>query len=170
MVGEDALPDFPTPVVISDKRGRASWTVSIPPSYDFPLKPQEYADICSATMDVSNHVNDLHRHAHIDHKAHYSYYRVDPNFMDVKEAEEVGMLPGAADMLSSSQSKLVGKDGSVLGESKDELVMGETCKKSMTYVMESSDAGLGTTLMSMWIAYGLSQKEGRAFFIDDSRW
>lgn len=170
MVGEDALPDFPTPVIISDQRGRAKWTVSIPPSYDFPLKPQEYADICMGTKDVSNHVNDLHHHAHLDHKAHYSYYRVDPNFMDVEEAEEVGLLPGTSLTLQHSQSQSVGKDGSVLGESKDELVVGEVCKKSMTYVMESNDAGLGTTLMSLWMAYGLSQKEGRAFFIDDSRW
>ncbi|KAJ8122386.1 hypothetical protein ONZ43_g1405 [Nemania bipapillata] len=33
-----------------------------------------------------------------------------------------------------------------------------------------SSAGLGPTLMMLWTAYGLAQKEKRAFFIDDSRW
>ncbi|KAL8713515.1 MAG: hypothetical protein Q9220_002377 [cf. Caloplaca sp. 1 TL-2023] len=46
----------------------------------------------------------------------------------------------------------------------------ETCEKSMTFVMESVDAGLGKTLLGLWMAYGLAQEEGRAFFIDDSNW
>jgi hypothetical protein len=40
----------------------------------------------------------------------------------------------------------------------------------MTFVLETSDAGLGKTLMQLWTAYGLAKKEGRDFFIDDSRW
>ena len=37
MVGDSELPDFPTPVVVADKRGRAKWTVYIPPDMKFPL-------------------------------------------------------------------------------------------------------------------------------------
>ncbi|EGS19186.1 uncharacterized protein CTHT_0058110 [Thermochaetoides thermophila DSM 1495] len=46
----------------------------------------------------------------------------------------------------------------------------QVCKKSLTFVLESDDAGLGKTLLMLWIAYGLARKEDRAFFIDDTRW
>ncbi|KAK5000794.1 hypothetical protein LTR66_000426 [Elasticomyces elasticus] len=36
--------------------------------------------------------------------------------------------------------------------------------------METSEAGFGNTLLMLWISYGLAKKEGRAFFIDDTRW
>jgi hypothetical protein len=172
MVGEDKLPDFPTPVVVSDKRGRAKWTVSIPPSYGFPLEPEIYEAICRQNMEASNHVADLHKHKHVTHQAHYDYYHVDPYFMDVAEAEKHGMLPSPSSRASSSTWDSMGNeiDGSIVGESKDGLVDKEICEKSTTFIMESSDAGLGQTLMLLWMAYGLAQKEERAFFIDDSRW
>jgi hypothetical protein len=69
--------------------------------------------------------------------------------MDVSEAEAHGMLPGS----KGKTSMLKGQDGSVIGENK-----------------ETADAGLGKTLMMLWSAYGLAEKEGRAFFVDDSRW
>lgn len=167
MVGDDKLPDFPTPVVISDKRGRAKWTVSIPPNYNFPLEPKEYVDICSQTLEVSNHVNDLHRHKHIDATGHPDYYYVDGNFMDVEEAEQVGMLPGSASQTGNRlwDSVINGKDGV-----NAELIDSPVCKKTLTFLLETKDAGLGPTLMELWMAYGLAKKEGRDFFIDDSRW
>jgi hypothetical protein len=172
MVGEDELPDFPTPVVVSDKRGRAKWTVSIPPSYEFPLEPKIYEEICRQNMEASNHVADLRRHKHLTHQAHYDYYHIDPYFMDVAEAEKHGMLPNPSSRASSStwDSMRNNIDGSIIGENKDGLIDKEICEKSMTFIMESSDAGLGQTLMLLWMAYGLAQKEERAFFIDDSRW
>lgn len=172
MVGEETLPDFPTPVVVSDKRGRAKWTVSIPPSYEFPLEPEIYKEICLQSMEASNHVMDLHKYKHVTHQAHYDYYHVDPYFMDVAEAEKHGMLPSPGSMVSSSSWDLVRneKDGSIIGENKDELVDKDICEKSMTFIMESSDAGLGQTMLLLWMAYGLAQKEERAFFVDDSRW
>jgi hypothetical protein len=166
MVGEDKLPDFPTPVVVSDKRGRAKWTVSIPHTYDFPLEPEIYEEICRQNMEASSHVADLRKHKHITHQAHYDYYYVDPYFMDVAEAEKHGMLPGAGSKASGAS----GKDGSIIGENKDGLADKEICEKSMIFVMESSDAGLGQTLLMLWLAYGLALKEERAFFVDDSRW
>lgn len=165
MVGGSELPDFPTPVVVMDKRGRAKWTISIPPNLQFPLQPSQYAEICKQNMEVANHVVDLHKHGHEGH-SHYDYYRVDPNFMDVAEAEALGLLPGAKGRTSMS----TGQDGNIIGENTDELVESEVCDKSMTFLMETADAGLGKTLMMLWTAYGLAEKEGRAFFVDDSRW
>lgn len=163
MVGDEELPDFPTPVVVTDKKGRAKWTVSIPPDSVFPLEPKVYADICMQNMEVSAHVADLHSHSHKVHAAHYGYYRVDPNFMDVAEAEAHGLLPGL-------KAKTSMKENGLVGETQDSLIESDVCEKSMTFLMETADAGLGKTLMMLWMAYGLAQKEGRDFFVDDSRW
>jgi hypothetical protein len=171
MVAGGQLPDFPTPVVVSDKRGRAKWTVSIPLTYDFPLEPEAYSEICRQTMEVANHVADLHNHRHVAHAAHYDYYHVDPYFMDVADAVKLGLLPGPTGRQESKSWKhRAGKDGSIVGEDKDEMAEKEICTKSMTFVLETSDAGLGPTLMMLWMTYGLAQKEERAFFVDDSRW
>ncbi|APA06631.1 hypothetical protein sscle_02g014010 [Sclerotinia sclerotiorum 1980 UF-70] len=163
MVGESELPDFPTPVIITDKRGRSKWTVSIPPNHEFPLTPTQYADICSQNMEVAATVADLHSHVHREHTAHYDYYHVDQNFMDVAEAEAHGLLPGI-------KTKNSVKDDSLVGEKKGDLIDSDVCDKTLTFVLETSDAGLGKTLMMLWTAFGLAQKEGRHFFVDDSRW
>lgn len=163
MVGESELPNYPTPVVVMDKRGRAKWTVSIPPRSTFPLTPQQYSDVCLHNQEVSKHVTDMHRHKTAEHAAHFDYYHIDQNFMDVAEAEEHGLLPG---LKGSSSTKL----GSVVGQEKPESISLPACEKTMTFVLESSDAGLGNSLMQLWTAYGLAKQERREFFIDDSRW
>lgn len=163
MVGDQDLPDFPTPVVVMDKKGRAKWTVSIPPDHPFPLEPKQYVDICSQNAEVASHVADLHTHSHKVHAAHYEYYYVDPYFMDVAEAENHGLLPGV-------KAKTTMKEDGLVGETQDSLIESDVCEKSMTFLMETSDAGLGKTLLMLWTAYGLAEKEGREFFIDDSRW
>lgn len=163
MVGDAELPDFPTPVVVVDKRGRAKWTVSIPPDTPFPLEPETYGEICMQNMEVAKHVETLHTHAHREHSGHYDYYHVDRNFMDVAEAETHGLLPGA-------KAKSTMREDLLIGEESGSLVQADVCEKSMTFVLETADAGLGKTLLMMWTAYGLAQKEGRAFFLDESRW
>ncbi|KAL3423859.1 hypothetical protein PVAG01_05606 [Phlyctema vagabunda] len=167
MVEESELPDYPTPVVVTDKRGRAKWTVSIPPDQPFPLAPQDYAMICSQNMEVANHVRETHSHKPVSH-GHFGYYYVDPNFMDVHEAEEHGLLPGPK--ANGKTSMVNGVEGNIIGEKKDSLIETEVCQKSLTFVMETHDAGLGKTLMMLWMAFGLAQKEERSFFIEDSRW
>ncbi|KAF7960611.1 hypothetical protein EAE96_000287 [Botrytis aclada] len=166
MVGESELPDFPTPVIVTDKRGRSKWTVSIPPNHEFPLTPIQYTDICAQNMEVAATVANLHSHVHREHTAHYDYYHVDQNFMDVAEAEAHGLLPG----IKAKNSVLREKDGSLVGENKDGLIDSDICDKTLTFVLETSDAGLGKGLMMLWTAFGLAQKEGRHFFVDDSRW
>ncbi|KAJ9157894.1 hypothetical protein NKR23_g463 [Pleurostoma richardsiae] len=162
MIGQDDLPDFPTPVVVTNRRGRVKWTVSIPPTYGFPLSIKEYSDVCAKCRDVSQKVYSLHNTDPSGHDANDRYY------VDVREAERAGYLPGTVSQADETTEQ--GQDGDLLGENKDSLVDAPLCKTSMTYVLESPDAGMGKTLMTLWMAYGLAKKEGRAFFIDDTRW
>ncbi|KAI3401926.1 hypothetical protein diail_6486 [Diaporthe ilicicola] len=168
MVGQDDLPDFPTPIVVTDRRGRAKWTVSIPPDYQFPLTIKEYSDVCAKCREVAMRVHALHTHNPVE-KAQISFNRGDAGndryFVDVKEAEKNGFLPGAA------AGTVPGRDGDLLGADKNDLAGSlPACRSSLTFVLESDDAGLGKTLMSLWMAYGLAKREGRAFFVEDARW
>ena len=177
LVGEDTLPKQPSPVIVTDRRGRSKWTVSIPPGLGFPLRPQEYADICARSTDVSGHIAQLKAHdGHHHHGRGFGYYHIDLNYMDVAEAENHGMLPGT----SEQPALWIWKAGAGSKEGKDsmsedlETMQGvqrkPMCARSLTYVMESSDAGFGETLMGLWMSYGLAKKERRAFFIDDTNW
>jgi len=165
LVASSTLPDFPTPLVVTDARGRSHWTVSIPPSHPFPLSPHEYAEICAETSEVSSHVADLHRNKHVTHAAHFSYYHVDPHFLDVSEASQAGLLISASEAAGStwSPSPLVGESPSTL----DALPL---CPRTLTLVLETPSAGLGPTLLLLWTAYGLARSENRTFFLDDTRW
>lgn len=162
MVSQKEVPGFPTPIVITDHRGRAKWTVSIPPGSAFPLGMDEYADMCAKCRQVAARAQQLRSEGRGLQQFSLGFGSDSPDhdFIDVREAEEAGYLPGP-----SADGKRDGEDRT--GESGAEKPV---CKKSLTYVLESNDAGLGKTLMMMWIAYGLAQKEGRAFFIDDTRW
>jgi hypothetical protein len=46
----------------------------------------------------------------------------------------------------------------------------DICERSLTFAMDTEDASFGKTLLMLWLSYGLAKKEGRAFFIDDTRW
>ena len=168
MVGQDDLPEFPTPITVKDGFGRSKWTVSIPPTTRFPLSMSEYSDMCSMCREVAAHVKELHGRGPPSEQAQPGYYDEDPYFVDVSEAERRGLLPSTEGKAWKVTAQAQG--GNLLGEDKTGLIDQETCKTSLTFVLESSDAGLGNTLMMLWMAYGLAKKEKRAFFIDDSRW
>lgn len=170
MIGEDALPDFPTPLVVTDKRGRAKWTISIPPTEDFPLQPDTYIDICTSSRETSDHVADLHSHRKSTYRAHAEYYHVDPYFMDINEAIDLGMLPKVGRATLKGGPVTPGNEGDIVGEKGENLVEQDVCDTSLTFVMETGNAGFGETLLLLWTAYGLAQKEGRSFFVDDTRW
>lgn len=166
MVGQDDLPDFPTPIVVTDRRGRARWTVSIPPAYDFPLTVEEYTDMCAKCREVASRVRGMHSHSPVamdQIPLLRGDQRDDKYFLDVRDAEQQGFLPGARGKGSGKHGDLLGVDGNSLAEK-------TVCKSSLTFVLESDEAGLGKTLMALWMAYGLAQREGRAFFLDDTRW
>ncbi|KAI1341497.1 hypothetical protein F5Y15DRAFT_358116 [Xylariaceae sp. FL0016] len=168
MVGQYDLPEFPTPIAVTDRHGRSKWTVSIPPTYDFPLTVKEYSDICAKCQEVAAHVRDLHGHSRPSPEAQPEYYYEDPYFVDVGEAEKRGLLPGVEGKAWKVTAQA--QDGHLVGEKQDGLVDKGVCKTSLTFVLESPEAGLGPTLMMLWMAYGLAMKEKRSFFIDDSRW
>ncbi|MCJ1400599.1 hypothetical protein MMC11_003805 [Xylographa trunciseda] len=176
LVGENYLPKEPMPMALTDRHGRSRWTVYIPETQDFPLRPSVYADLCSQSEDMAAHVAGIAGHHKLHIAKHNSdYYHADKNFMDIQEAEDHGLLPGSkiTPKARSWKSAVTDTDISyadnILNTTKDETSR-EVCKRSLTYVLESHDAGFGHTLMGLWLAYGLAQAENRAFFIDDSHW
>ncbi|KAI9818167.1 MAG: hypothetical protein M1827_000792 [Pycnora praestabilis] len=169
----DLLPNHPLPIEIRDDRGRVKWTVSIPTILPFPLQPAQYAEICTKSAEVSMHVAELKYHtvSQHGHQRHSGYYHVDQNFLDVGKAEEHGMLPSLEGTSNQRYRSAVDEDGADdMSEDLHEQNNGEVCEKSLTYVLETSNAGMGLTLMGLWMSYGLAKKEGRAFFIDDTNW
>ena len=93
-----------------------------------------------------------------------SYDAPDDYFVDVYEAERSGLLP------ASGKAIRLKARGHVVGMSKASVKHKPVCQSSMTFVLETPDAGLGSTLMMMWTFYGLAKEQDRAFFINDSRW
>ncbi|KAI9742722.1 MAG: hypothetical protein M1835_003028, partial [Candelina submexicana] len=176
ITGSDTPPSHPSPIVVTDERGRAKWTVSIPSNYDFPLRPKEYADICTKSQEVAQYVAGTKRHVIAAYRpvGHFAYGHVDPNYIDVPEAEEHGIFEASSGRLEM-RSVNTSAEGKVDLMSEAEINhrtqdTRKVCKRSLTFALETADAGMGSTLMGLWMAYGLAQKEGRAFFIDDTRW
>lgn len=163
MVGQDGLPDFPTPIVVSDSKGRSKWTVSIPADFDFPLSIQQYSDMSGQCREVSARARDLHHKTPLSEQAMLSYDAPDDCFVDVYEAEKTGLLRSAGKTSQADAGHFVGLGKNAMAET-------PVCESSMTFVLESSDAGLGNAMMMLWTFYGLAKEQGRAFFIDDSRW
>lgn len=169
MVGQYELPEFPTPIAVTDRGGRSKWTVSIPPTSNFPLTVKEYSEMCAHCREVATHVRELRGQSPSSQQAQLdSYYYKDPYFVDVREAEKGGLLPGTEGNALQTSARAQG--GHFVGVQKKNLVGKQVCKTSLTFVLESPEAGIGPTLMMLWMAYGLAQKEQRAFFIEDSRW
>ncbi|KAI1422693.1 hypothetical protein F5Y12DRAFT_605990 [Xylaria sp. FL1777] len=168
LVGQNDLPEFPTPITLTDRHGKPRWTVSIPPNYGFPLSMKDYSDICTKCREAADHVRELRGRSPLSQQATQDYYYEDPYFMDVRDAEKKGIFLGVEKKKRAVTAKT--QDGHLVGQRKDGLADMETCSTSLTFVLESTDAGLGPTLMMLWTAYGLAQKEKRAFFIEDSRW
>ncbi|KAK3943668.1 cytochrome P450 [Diplogelasinospora grovesii] len=170
MVAQDDVPDFPTPIVVTDRRGRAKWTVSIQPDSNFPLTPGQYSDLCAKCKEVSGRVRELRTQSHGLQQAYLSFTSSDSgdhDFIDIQEAENAVYLLSAKGRKSGKQGQEVALVGTLkTKETADQPI----CAKSMTFVLESTDAGIGRTLMMLWTAYGLALRENRAFFIDDTRW
>ncbi|KAJ9604929.1 hypothetical protein H2200_010318 [Cladophialophora chaetospira] len=146
IVEASELPDHPTPLAVTDDKGKHHWTISIPRGFDFPLQPTVYADICSQAEEVARHV------AGSQHKPEsHGYYHEDSTFIDVDDAEAQHLLP------PESHSHITTDDTHL-----------PLCEKSLTYILDAADAGLGSALLGTWLSYALALRENRAFFIDDS--
>ncbi|KAK7510727.1 uncharacterized protein IWZ02DRAFT_427610 [Phyllosticta citriasiana] len=167
MVGGLSLPDEPSVVAVLDRRGRARWTISIPPNYAFPLSPAQYQELCEQASEISQNIGENGRV--LGMRRSRSYYYADPHFVDVSQALDEGLLP--ASNAKVGMISPVGFDESAMLP--NNVYNGQkmaVCERSLTFVMETSDAGMGSSLMALWLAYGLAKKEGRAFFVDDTRW
>jgi hypothetical protein len=165
MVGGSQLPHEPVALALQDAKGKMRWTVSIPSDYEFPLRPAQYRDICHQSMEVSK---GLRQEAHASAgfaKRMLNYYQQDQYYIDVQEAEQQGLLPPS---IATGRPKGFVEDEAIKdGISTEGL---KVCDRTLTYAMETEDAGFGNTLMRMWMSYGLAKAEKRAFFIDDTRW
>lgn len=173
LVGDTMIPLEATPMIVTDNRGKSRWTVSIPGTLDFPLRPSDYAKICSQSDAIIDHLlgaksqSGSRRHGE---RSHYDH--VHSNFMDVVEAEEHGLLSPAMKNKAGGREIVdrLRKEKPVGADQKLSQNGGSICERSLTYVMEGDDAGLGKTLMGLWMSYGLAMEEDRAFFIDDTNW
>lgn len=148
IVGDSDLPEYATPLAVTDLSGRHKWTISMPETLTFPLSGVDNADICSHTDEVAGHVAGIHK-SKSKSPAHRAYYHADSNFIDVGEAQSEGLLPAI-------RNPEVGHDPRPV------------CERSLTYLLDATEAGLGPSLLGLWLSYGLAQEEGRAFFIDDT--
>lgn len=141
------LPDIATPLVILDEKGREKWTVSIPSDMELPLSPSKVDELCSQCVDISRYLSRNKTYP-------FDYHRQDKNYIDMSDAQSSGLLPTP---VLAPQRILAKKHRPV-------------CDSTLTFVLQSEDAGLGKTLMDLWMSYGLARKEGRTFFIDDTNW
>ena len=164
MVGGSSLPKEPSAVAVQDTKGKMKWTVSIPSNLDFPLKPAQYLDMCQQCMELASSVRQEAKSGNIA-KRMLNYYQQDQYYVDVQEAEQQLLLPPSKE---TGRPKGFVEDESIVdGFSTSGQ---KVCDKSLTYVMETDDAGFGNTLMRLWMSYGLAKAENRSFFIDDTRW
>lgn len=163
MIGQDTVPDFPTPIVVSDRRKQPKWTVSIPHDHDFPLSINEYAGMNSRCREVLARVRDLDRKAPLSDQVILTYDSPDNYFVDVYKAERTGLL------FVAGNGKLSKHSGHFVGMTWESTAGKPVCASSLTFVIETPDAGLGGSLMTLWTLYALAKEQGRAF-IDDSRW
>ena len=146
--GDSTLPHEPAALTVSDKKGFSRWTVSIPQNHSFPLRSKEYQAVCSQSELLRENIAQQSRLVRAkDWRRKNSYYSVDETFLDVENAELMGALP----------------------KSRQEHG-GSICESSLTYVLDAEDASFGKSLLMLWLSYGLAKKEGRAFFVDDTRW
>ncbi|KAL2757546.1 hypothetical protein ACRALDRAFT_1079724 [Sodiomyces alcalophilus JCM 7366] len=163
MIGQDELPDSATPIMVTDESGKSKWTVSIPAYLDFPLSVRDYREMCSKCREVASRVRDTRNRSPLPGQATLGRQGpVDKYFLDVQEAERVGLFPETVEKR--------GLQGNMIGVHRNSVSQQPICESSITFVLETEDPGIGNTIMKLWIFYGLAAKQGRAFFIDDTRW
>ena len=175
LISDDIFLQGPTAVLITNPKGGSKFSLSLPRHLTYPLKPSEYANICFQSNDLARRLRYQSSRSGSSHsQGSRGYYQTDPNFMDVEEAEDYEVLPIKSnhDTYSNRHLSQLPASDHRKEESKNERTgsYGKVCEKTLTYVLETTDAGIGKTLMRLWLSYGLAKKEGRAFFIDDGHW
>lgn len=137
------LPDSISPVVMVNEQGREKWTVHVPTGIKSPLSPPQIRGLCSQCLEISQQVSNGKTQP-------FDYFRKDLNFIDTADRQDRELSSTKQHAMENNQDAY--------------------CDTSLTFVMESEDAGIGNTLMNLWMSYGLAQRTGRSFFIDDTSW
>lgn len=146
--GGEARPSEPAAFAVTGKAGRQRYTVSIPADAKFPLRASQYQEICTQAEALSKSLSSKSKLSKIKGwRRKGAYDSQDAAYLEVHEAQSLGLLPE-----QPSASNVT------------------TCESSMTFAMDTEDASFGKSLLLLWMSYGLAKREGRAFFIDDSRW
>lgn len=147
--GRDGVfPDEPSVLTVTDTGGHSRWTVHIPHNYSFPLRSGHTQQICKEGELSRGSISQQSRLVKTKAwRRKSSYYSTDKTFLDVEEAENIGVLPQSSNQDTS-----------------------KVCDKSITLALDAEDASFGKSLLMLWLSYGLARREGRAFFIDDTRW
>ncbi|KAK3677685.1 hypothetical protein LTR78_002535 [Recurvomyces mirabilis] len=147
LVGAHDPPPHPTALIVSEAWASNKWTVSIPHNAGFPLRPKQYADICTESQTLQKKLIAGSRARTLSGlRRQPTYYTVDHTFVDIGDAEQRGFLPSTLDAPDNM------------------------CTTSLTFLLDTEDASFGKSLLMLWLSYGLAKKEGRAFFVDDTRW
>lgn len=143
---DSAFGDVPSILAFSDSHSNFRWTVRIPHNYSFPFQGSHAQEICERGDSLRE---DFARQSRLSkiRSRRPTYYTPDDTFIDVGEAEQQGLLPSS------------NHEGADL-----------VCESSLTVVLDENDQSLGQSLLLLWLSYGLAGKEGRSFFIDDTRW
>ena len=148
-IEETNPPSEPTVLAISDRRGHSKWTAAISQGHTFPLTGKQYRSMCKQSEVLRETISEQSRLVKAkDWRRKDSYYLFDRTFLEVAEAERTGLLP-KPDQTATDDA---------------------ACEKSLTFVLSEEDASFGKSLLMLWLSYGLAMKEGRAFFVDDTRW
>jgi len=99
------LPSEPTALMVVDGAGAQKWTVSIPPDAPFPLKPGQYQDICTQSEALSSSFSQRSRLERVKGwRKKSAYYRDEPAYLDIAEAQRTGVLPGLQSTSNSTSS------------------------------------------------------------------
>lgn len=138
----EQLPDEAAPVVVVNRWERRKWTVWIPGSQP---SPSEIEDLCAQCVEISRQLS------HNNESSPFDYDHRDPNYLEVVDAQRMGILHRGPRRRGPHQQSGI-------------------CESTLTFVLQSDEAGMGNTLLNLWLAYGLAQEQGRSFFIDDRNW
>ena len=170
----EPIPKYPAPIVVSDSNGQPRWTVSIPPEYGFPLTIEQYSGMSSQCREVAARVQNSYPRPSLSKDTVPTQDALDEHFIDVYEAERAGFLSTSGKGIpikEDGHAVSAAEDfGNLVGVDKEKMAKMPVCQTSMTFVLESPDAGLGNSLMMMWSFYGLAKQQSRPFFIDATRW
>ncbi|KAI5805329.1 hypothetical protein DFH27DRAFT_367002 [Peziza echinospora] len=139
----DDYSNDPTPrAVFVPPENPTHWTLHLPRTgVDYPLGAEAYQGLCASANSASSNMSESLHGGGSGHGSHRGYYTTDPTF-----------LSPTTDLPST------------------------TCPRTLTYLLSHLSFGkhphssIGATLMGVWLAYGLAQRENRTFILDDTNW